>query len=117
MSARYQAYLKSPHWRRLRARILHRDGYTCTDCGAGQKLQVHHLCYRPNLEDALDADLVTLCEDCHEKIHRKRVVRPAVQVVHFGHMAEKRWALLMGDLPIPDRRPGLMQWLFGMLRR
>ena len=49
MSARYQTYLRSPHWKQLSARIRRRDHYACTDCGATSKLQVHHLCYRPNL--------------------------------------------------------------------
>lgn len=104
MSARYRQYLRSDHWRQLRRRILARDGYTCTDCGSREKLQVHHLCYRPVLEDALDADLATLCGDCHARVHKRRVVRPARNTVVFGELAEKRRALMDGlVMPIPAR--------------
>ena len=117
MSARYQAYLRSAHWRQLRARIMRRDGYTCTDCGSTWNLQVHHLCYRPNLEDALDEDLTTLCKECHEKVHGRRIVRPSRNVVHFGHMAEKRRALLIGgDLP-PQPRHWLHRLIFKLVRQ
>ena len=37
MSARYQAYLRSPHWKQLSARIRRRDRYTCTDCARHQQ--------------------------------------------------------------------------------
>jgi 5-methylcytosine-specific restriction endonuclease McrA len=116
MSARYQAYLRSLHWKQLSERIRRRDHYTCRDCGATSRLQVHHLCYRPNLEDALDSDLVTLCRDCHEKIHRKRVVRPARNTVVFGALAEKRKALMDGFIqPIPARS-WLVRRLIGWLQ-
>lgn len=116
MSARYQTYLRSPHWKQLSARIRRRDRYTCTDCGATSKLQVHHLCYRPNLEDALDSDLVTLCEDCHARVHKRRVVRPARNTVVFGALAEKRRALMDGlVMPIPARS-WLVRRLIGWLQ-
>lgn len=97
MSIRYQQYLKSSHWKNLRRRILMRDRYTCQDCGRTDSLEVHHLCYRPFLEDALDSDLVTLCEDCHEQKHR-RVVRPARGTVKFGVVDEKRRSLMDGSV-------------------
>jgi len=41
-------YLKSPAWKRTRARILRRDGYKCTvkRCGVEWPLHVHHVNYR-----------------------------------------------------------------------
>jgi 5-methylcytosine-specific restriction endonuclease McrA len=114
VSIRYRQYLKSTHWQQLRRRILARDHYTCTDCGATEVLQVHHLCYRPFLEDALDSDLVTLCKGCHELRHRKPVwVKKAK--VSFGHLDEKRRSLMDGfTLPTPSRSwlvRRLMGWL------
>ena len=116
MSARYRQYLRSDHWRQLRRRILARDGYTCTDCGSREKLQVHHLCYRPVLEDALDADLATLCQECHKKVHGRRVVRPAKNVIHLGVMAEKRRALLSDIEYQPSGGHWLVRRIFGWLQ-
>jgi 5-methylcytosine-specific restriction endonuclease McrA len=69
----YEHYLRSPHWKALRAQALERDGWACTGCGArhdeGAVLHVHHLTYErmPNRE--LLADVVTLCKSCHGLAH------------------------------------------------
>jgi len=54
-------------WRKLRALILNRDGYTCQRCYAMDKpLHVHHKVKRffggSNEED----NLITLCNRCHK---------------------------------------------------
>lgn len=67
----YQEDLKHPLWAKKREVILFRDNYQCRVCGSKTNLQVHHLKYSngkraweyPNL------DLITLCEDCHKKVH------------------------------------------------
>lgn len=63
-------------WRKLRKEVIYRDNNECKVCGVpGQKarLYVHHkkeLKEFPNL--ALDINnLITLCGDCHNKIHEK----------------------------------------------
>ena len=54
-----------------RAHALDRDSYTCQHCGAKNKrLEVHHIKYRSQGgSDDLD-NLITLCEDCHHKLHK-----------------------------------------------
>ncbi len=55
-------------WKALREKILARDGGRCTICGVNTDLHIHHLdCDRTN--DA-PANLTTLCERCHSRIHR-----------------------------------------------
>ena len=66
--AEYQAYLKSPEWKEMRARILKRDGYACLACGSKDHLQVHHRTYN-RVGAEIEIDLRTLCGRCHESIH------------------------------------------------
>lgn len=52
--------------------VLKRDNYTCQCCkahGKGVKLHVHHKESRQTGGNAPN-NLITLCEDCHKKIHR-----------------------------------------------
>jgi len=66
----YEEYLKTPEWLVTRKRILKRDNYQCQKCHATNVLfNVHHYTYeRLGCEE--DDDLVTLCEYCHEELHR-----------------------------------------------
>jgi len=55
----------------LRKQVLQRDGWKCQVCGSRQNLQVHHQQLRSQQGDDDDSNLITLCADCHEEIHRK----------------------------------------------
>lgn len=71
MSRRYQSYqryLESPHWRDLRLAKFEECGRHCQNCNTLDKIRVHHVRYR-NLIDCVPADLVVLCEDCHNDFH------------------------------------------------
>lgn len=50
--------------------VLDRDNYTCQCCKTKKgTLHVHHIIYRSNGgSDKID-NLITLCEDCHRKLH------------------------------------------------
>ena len=75
-------YLKSAHWRWLRALRLEFAHHRCEQCGwshdadslkAGLQrqrgpLDVHHLVYR-ELYDVTLADLRVLCRRCHDRKH------------------------------------------------
>ena len=68
----YYEKLKDPRWQKKRLEILNRDCFKCQKCGkTSQELHVHHLFYKPDAEPLeYDNDsLVTLCGDCHSKIH------------------------------------------------
>ncbi len=66
---RYDAYMRSPQWRLVRAQVIERDKGECRMCGARERLTVHHLTYARIFREWLD-DLITLCFHCHEKRHR-----------------------------------------------
>jgi len=71
----YRAYLRSPHWRQLRAERLKAAGYRCYECGAsGVVLQLHHLTYA-RLGSERPGDLRVLCKVCHRRADRKRKTR------------------------------------------
>lgn len=50
MALSYREQLTHPLWISKKNEILKRDGYCCTICGSNMhKLEVHHLCYFPDL--------------------------------------------------------------------
>ena len=57
-------------YRQLWKRILYRDGWRCQHCGSLKNLQVHHIQFRGQLGDDQENNLITLCADCHERLHR-----------------------------------------------
>jgi 5-methylcytosine-specific restriction endonuclease McrA len=62
--------LDSESYRELHQRVLERDGWRCQACGRMQHLQVHHLKFRSHSGSDVEQNLVTLCDDCHEQVHR-----------------------------------------------
>jgi hypothetical protein len=67
----YKAKLKNPQWQRVRLRILERDDFSCVFCGDGTiTLHVHHFAYWDEPWKTPWRDLATLCENCHERLHK-----------------------------------------------
>jgi len=70
----YEKYVGTPHFKRLRAKVLERDNWMCTGCGArradGAILQAHHLTYERVPKREWLTDLTTLCQECHRQVHR-----------------------------------------------
>ena len=60
---------ESQAYRELRARVLSRDGWRCQKCGSFIHLQVHHKRLRSRLGDDTEANLITLCANCHRNCH------------------------------------------------
>ena len=55
--------------------ILHRDCYTCQCCGKkNTRLEVHHIIYRSQGGTDDENNLITLCEDCHSKVHDGKLI-------------------------------------------
>lgn len=69
----YSEYIKTPHWKALRAKAIFRDSGQCTVCGSRSKLEVHHLNYR-NLGHESMEDLTTLCGRCHAAAHTTSLI-------------------------------------------
>lgn len=73
MQTSYQEQLADGRWLRKKNQILERDNYTCTQCGATSHLNVHHTYYEKgkNAWEYPNGSLITLCEACHAKEHKK----------------------------------------------
>jgi 5-methylcytosine-specific restriction endonuclease McrA len=63
--------LDSTGYRELHRQALERDGWRCQACGSIQNLQVHHLKFRSHSGSDEEQNLITLCAECHERMHRK----------------------------------------------
>lgn len=56
-------------WQQARQETLERDGYRCQNCGATERLNVHHVqAWHPGDDHAL-GNLVTVCVPCHVRLH------------------------------------------------
>jgi len=63
----YNRYIKSDEWKQKRDQRIKLDKNKCKNCGSNIRLQVHHKDYCSfGIEDI--SDLVTLCDECHDKI-------------------------------------------------
>lgn len=70
MDEAYKKYLMSEYWQSLRKEILEKDHNRCVICGRKENLNVHHLTYdHLGDKDKERLDLVTLCRDCHKRVH------------------------------------------------
>jgi 5-methylcytosine-specific restriction endonuclease McrA len=59
------------HWRKA-AKARARNGNRCQVCGADAVLEVHHLiAVSPGGDHSL-GNLITLCADCHRRLHGQR---------------------------------------------
>lgn len=86
----------NPGWagrsRELRSLIDH-----CVVCFSEESLVVHHLRYRgPRGTAELPEDLVVICAECHNEIHRHKLDGPA----NFRKFRDQVRALL----PLPEPR-------------
>ena len=82
-----------------REAVLHRDNYTCQCCGKKNcRLDVHHIIFRSNGGTDDENNLITLCKDCHKKVHKGRIVlnkKPKkMNLKHATHMSIIRSQLL-----------------------
>jgi len=64
----YNEYLNSDQWLKLKENVKDRDGNKCVNCGSTISLHVHHFHYDNVGDEDLD-DLITVCYECHKKIH------------------------------------------------
>lgn len=61
--------LDAEAYRTLRHTIVERDGWRCQACGSTSGLEVHHIQRRSQMGDDSEANLITLCLQCHKRIH------------------------------------------------
>lgn len=79
-SIEYSRGLEDIRWKKLRNKVLERDGHQCKSCGKiSGLLQVHHRQYQQckvsgewrKPWDYHPVYLVTLCEECHFRGHQQ----------------------------------------------
>jgi hypothetical protein len=78
----YHAYLKSDLWKNKRETILQRDKYTCQGCLIKKASEVHHLDYA-RVGKELAIDLISLCRECHKKIHSENLYKPYENFIEY----------------------------------
>lgn len=94
-------YQHGPKQGYLNAReyVLARDGHCCTKCKKGHekaKLEVHHIVRRASGGTDSPDNLITLCHECHAKVHAgkfKIKIPEHMQLKHANFMNIVRWAL------------------------
>ncbi len=66
----YYVFLKSNYWSNVRKKVLKRDNNQCIVCKSTLRLEVHHDTYKNHFKEHLNlADLLTLCQKCHQEHH------------------------------------------------
>lgn len=70
----YEQYLCTPEWDKKRRQRLHIDNGYCQMCNCSgtsyNPLTVHHITYKSKGNEDIYRDLVTLCWQCHNAVHR-----------------------------------------------
>lgn len=68
---KYNAYLRSTQWHKMRQLVLDRDGNLCQACLTNKATHVHHVSYDlyNRLGKSAAFELVAICRLCHEQIH------------------------------------------------
>jgi 5-methylcytosine-specific restriction endonuclease McrA len=105
----YERLLQTKEWQEKREKIIDRDRCQCTRCGVSTQtfalnkpiLQVHHTFYSVQKLDLkknkfthklpweyLDEALVTVCNKCHQEIHKTTKI-PVFEEVRPGKYAQK----------------------------
>jgi len=66
----YKEFLQTDYWKKVRAKVLERDGNKCIICKGTYILQVHHDSYKHHGDEMNHLeDLMTLCKNCHKEHH------------------------------------------------
>ncbi|WP_296875335.1 RNA-guided endonuclease IscB [uncultured Methanobrevibacter sp.] len=81
----------------VKSAVLSRDKYTCQICGKKHtKLEVHHIIFKSQGGSNRMDNLVTLCSDCHSKIHKKQLTfnKKVKTFKHASHMNIMRKRIL-----------------------
>jgi 5-methylcytosine-specific restriction endonuclease McrA len=75
----------------LRIACLMRDGYACKNCGKkNRRLEAHHIIYREHGGKDTLANLLTLCEACHKRLHQGKVQLKVTGVSgHLDQIAQR----------------------------
>ena len=76
---KYEEYLQSDKWKKIRRERFRIDGYQCQICGTAKNLDAHHVSYEHLGQPEEIDDLVTLCRKCHEKLREQDIKKKSEQ--------------------------------------
>lgn len=54
---------------KIKLHVLERDRWSCRGCNSNNQIKLHHIIYRSEGIDHHPDNLVTLCFNCHRRIH------------------------------------------------
>lgn len=69
----FRIVLPPDEYAALKKYVLQRDGFKCRVCRFRCNLHVHHVRYRSQGGDDADYNLVTVCNECHELLHKNKI--------------------------------------------
>lgn len=104
--AQYRSYLKSDHWKALRAEKLSRSSRRCAICASTHRLEVHHLSYK-HITDVETSDLRVLCHRCHDLFHMLQrngtiTIKPGSHHSVFAQTKNALKRVLSPSVPKPE---------------
>jgi hypothetical protein len=80
------AYSSLPHWIAVKNERHELDGHVCVLCRCGDDLRCHHISYERLFGEPM-CDLLTLCADCHDRVHENcRLKFPSGISVQYAHL-------------------------------
>ena len=94
--ANYHEYLRSDHWKRVRAIYKKHFSWKCYICKSSYRLELHHRQYN-RVGSERPFDLVPLCRQHHEEAHRlaksmaKRKDKHWVKVIYAATKQLRKW--------------------------
>lgn len=65
----YDQYISSSKWERRKVAYYAKHPRVCRACGTDERIHLHHHTYA-RMGHELDDDLVPLCQNCHDLVHR-----------------------------------------------
>lgn len=96
----YANYMNSARWTAFREVALARAKRRCRACSSPDDLHVHHLTYERLGNERLE-DVVVLCENCHDIVHR--IERTTSQDLISATNTVTRAAQWLGRSPHPTK--------------
>lgn len=112
-------YLKSEAWKSVRAAVLVRDDSKCWFCDKQDFFNdVHHVVYPKNIWETGQRHCITLCRDCHERVHALMATEGGLEWIN--KIARKvgtfRFPLKNYVSDLKDHSSGVRKVLIGRIR-
>ena len=104
----------------FRQKVLWRDKYTCRKCKSKEHLQAHHIRYKSAGGTDVVSNGVTLCDGCHNALHRGEWELPYSRtrnLLYPAHLQQGKWWLLNELKKMFDRVTICYGWMTSKNRK